>query len=136
MSSSGGALLPPPPPPPAGAGAKSSVETGMSLWAVKPFEPPPLPPLKPSGLDRNCTESAMMSTDWRLLPCWSCHSRHSRRPSIATGRPFASYFAPFSPWGAQTVTSKELGLSVHWPDSSLRRVLHAILRLQTDVPLG
>ena len=58
-------------------------------------EPPPF-----SGLSReprNCTESAMISIDWRLLPCWSCHSRHSNRPSMATGRPFLRYVAQFSP---------------------------------------
>jgi hypothetical protein len=37
-----------------------------------------------SRLPRNWTASATISIDSRLLPCWSVHSRHSRRPSIAT----------------------------------------------------
>src|ERR1035441_1444866 len=89
----------------------------------------------PLPLPRNCTESAMMSTAWRLLPSWASHSRHSRRPSIATGRPFERYRATFSPWAPHTVTLKKLGLSTH-SSPSLRRVLQAIRRLHTDVPLG
>src|SRR3954470_3356062 len=134
--SSSCALPPPPPPPPTGAGAKSSVETGMSLWAEKPLPPPLPPPLKPSGLERNWMLSAMMSTDWRLLPCWSCHSRHSSRPSTATGRPFERKRAQFSPWAPQTVTSKKLGLSSHSPVLLfLRRVLQATRSEHTEVPL-
>src|SRR5215208_5394855 len=74
------------PPAPAGAGWKSPVSAGTSLWGVNrpPFSPPSREP-------RNWTESAMISTDCRLLPSLSCHSRHSRRPSTATGRPFERY---------------------------------------------
>src|SRR5919109_1322946 len=118
--------------PPAGAVAKSFVSTGMSERGVKPLPPPP----SSRGLERNWTESAMMSIAWRLLPSCS-HSRHSRRPSTATGRPFERYRAQFSPCAPQTVTSKKLGLSTHSPvELSLRRVLHATRSLQTEVPLG
>jgi hypothetical protein len=132
MSSSAGADGPLVPLP-AGAAAKSPVSTGMSERGVKP----PPPPGASSRPPRNCTASAMMSTDWRLLPSLSSHSRHSRRPSIATGRPFERYRAEFSPWAPQTVTSKKFGLSTHSPvELSLRRVLQATRSLQTDVPLG
>src|SRR5439155_1165818 len=59
-----------------------------------------------SAEPRNWTESAMMSTLWRFWPSCVSHSRHSRRPSIATGRPFWRYCAQFSPCAPQTVTSK------------------------------
>src|SRR5215208_4031181 len=73
------------PPALAGAGSKSPVSAGTSLWGVK------RPPFSlPSREPRNWTESAMISTDWRLLPLSSCHSRHSSRPSIARGRPLRS----------------------------------------------
>src|SRR5215218_9908094 len=57
------------PPGPTGAGSKSPVSAGTSLCGVKrpPFSPPSREP-------RNWTESAMISTDWRLLPCLSSHS--------------------------------------------------------------
>src|SRR5215211_1453729 len=89
------------PPAPTGACSKSPVSAGTSLWGVK------RPPFSAASREpRNWTESAMISTDCRLLPCWSCHSRHSRRPSTATGRPFWRYWAQFSPCAPQTVTSK------------------------------
>src|SRR5918997_5552168 len=89
------------PPGLAGAVWKSPVSAGTSLCGVK------RPPFSlPSREPRNWTESAMISTDWRLLPCWSCHSRHSSRPSTATGRPLARYWAQFSPCAPHTVTSK------------------------------
>src|SRR5919107_2608298 len=89
------------PPALAGAGSKSPVSAGTSPWGVNrpPFSPPSREP-------RNWTESAMISTDCRLLPSLSCHSRHSSRPSTATGRPLARYWAQFSPCAPQTVTSK------------------------------
>src|ERR671915_2074119 len=94
MSSSG-------PRAPAGAGSKSPVSAGTSLCGVK------RPPFSlPSREPRNWTESAMISTDWRLLPCWSSHSLQSRRPSIATGRPLERYWAQFSPCGPHTLTLK------------------------------
>src|ERR671933_2241349 len=109
MSSSAGALDDPP--PPAGAVAKSFVSTGMSERGVKPLPPP----ASSRGLERNWTASAMMSTPWRLLPSLSCHSRHSRRPSTATGRPLERNRAQFSPCAPHTVTSKKFGLSSHSP---------------------
>jgi len=91
----------------AGAGApagwKSLSLTGTSERGVNPPPPPPGPS---SRLERNWTASAMISTDWRLLPSLSCHSRHSSRPSSATGRPLARKRAQFSPCAPQTVTSK------------------------------
>src|ERR1700735_4589201 len=96
----------------------------------------PLLSLKLGISPRNCTVSATISTAWRLVSSAASHSRHSRRPSIATGRPLERCFAPFSPCAPQTVTLKKLGLSAHSPSASLRRVLHATRRLQTDVPLG
>src|SRR3954464_7465506 len=114
---------------PTGAAAcwKSPVSAGTSLLGVKrpPFSPPSRDP-------RNWTESAMISMDWRLLPSLSCHSRHSSRPSTATGRPFWRYVAQFSPCAPHTVTSKKLGLSTHSPEASLRRVLTATRRPHTD----
>ena len=65
--------------------------------------PPPSPSWRPP---RNWTLSAMISTAWRLVPSWASHSRQSRRPSTATGRPLARYCAQLSPWLPQTVTSK------------------------------
>src|SRR5919206_233663 len=78
----------------------------------------------------------MISTACRLP--WSVsHSRHSRRPSSATGRPLERKRAQFSPCAPQTVTSKKLGLSSHSPvDWFLRRVLEAMRREQTDRPLA
>jgi hypothetical protein len=79
MSSSGGGLGE----PPAGAAAKSLVSTGMSDRLLKPLPAP----ASSRGLERNWTASATMSIPWRFFPSCS-HSRHSRRPSTATGRPF------------------------------------------------
>src|SRR5215217_758411 len=121
-------------PLPAGApaGWKSLSLTGTSDRGVKPP-----PPGASSRLLRNWTASAMISTDWRLLPSLSCHSRHSRRPSSATGRPLDRKRAQFSPCAPQTVTSKKFGLSSHSPVCwFLRRVLLAMRREQTDMPLG
>src|SRR4051812_8463331 len=87
---------------PAGALAKSAVSAGTSDCGVN--RPPLSPP--PSREPRNWTESAMISIDWRLFPCLSSHSRQSRRPSTASGRPFERYWAQFSPWAPHTVTSK------------------------------
>ena len=85
------------------AGAKSLVSAGTSDRGVKPLPPPPMSSRPP----RNCTASAMMSIAWRLWPLSrSSHSRHSRRPSMATGRPLARNRAQFSPCAPQTVTSK------------------------------
>jgi hypothetical protein len=56
-------------------------------------------------LPRNWMLSAMISIAWRLVPSFS-HSRHSSRPSMATGRPLAVYLATVSPRLPQTVTSK------------------------------
>src|SRR5918999_482203 len=79
---------------------------------------------------------ALLSIDWRVLPSLSCHSRHSSRPSIATGRPLERKRAQFSPWAPQTVTSKKFGLSTQSPvDWSLRRVLQATRKEHTEVPL-
>src|SRR4051794_29915484 len=131
MSSSAGALERVAAP----AGWKSRSSTGTSERGVKP-PPPPLdgPSSRPP---RNCTASATISTLWRLLPSCASHSRHSRRPSSATGRPLARKRAQFSPWAPQTVTSKKLGLSSHSPvDWFLRRVLHATRSEQTDMPLA
>src|SRR3954464_2531116 len=63
--------------------AKSPVSAGTSVCGVKrpPFSAPSRDP-------RNWTESAMISTAWRLFPSLSSHSRHSSRPSSAIGRPF------------------------------------------------
>src|SRR5271157_999666 len=107
----------------------SSAPTPAATGSAPSLEPLPFPSF------RNCTESAIMSTAWRLLPSWASHSRHSRRPSIATGRPLERYRATFSPWPPHTVTLKKLGLSTH-SSPSLRRVLQAIRRLHTEVPLG
>src|SRR3954451_17172747 len=116
------------------AGSKSRVSAGTSDRAVKPLPPPPAP--ASSRLPRNCTDSAMISTFWRLLPFWSSHSRHSRRPSIATGRPLARKREQFSPCAPQTVTSKKLGLSSQSPVAALRRrVLQATRSEHTGVPL-
>src|ERR671920_1485430 len=106
--------------------------TGTSERGVKP--PPPLdgPSSRPP---RNCTASATISTLWRLLPSCASHSRHSRRPSRATGRPLDRKRAQFSPCAPQTVTSKKLGLSSHSPLAPFRRVLEAIRSEQTDMPL-
>src|SRR3954465_2369042 len=78
----------------------------------------------------------MISTDWRLLPPWSCHSLQLSRPSTATGRPLERYWAQFSPWAPHTVTSKKLGLSTQLPVASLRRVLTATRSEHTLVPEG
>src|SRR5450755_1351573 len=76
----------------------------------------------------------MISTDWRFCPSTS-YSRHSSRPSMATGRPLERKREQFSPWAPHTVTSKKLGLSSHSPVALfLRRVLQAIRSLQTDMP--
>src|SRR5215213_3883143 len=131
MSSSPAAGLAPPDGAP--AGSKSRVSAGTSDRAVKPLPPPP--PIPSSRLPRNCTASATISTFWRLLPSLSSHSRHSRRPSIATGRPLARNRAQFSPCAPQTVTSKKLGLSSHSPDAPLRRVLQATRSEHTARPL-
>src|SRR5215218_9913797 len=131
MSSSAGALERGAAP----AGWKSRSSTGTSERGVKP---PPPPLLGPSSRPpRNWTASATISTLWRLLPSWASHSRHSRRPSSATGRPLERKRAQFSPWAPQTVTSKKLGLSSHSPVAwFLRRVLDAIRSEQTDMPLA
>src|SRR4051794_27987928 len=141
MSSSAGLLLPllPPLPPPdvAPAGWKSRSSTGTSERGVKPelWPPPPMP--LSSRLPRNCTASATISTLWRLVPSCAPHSRHSSRPSSATGRPLERKRAQFSPCAPQTVTSKKFGLSSHSPvDWFLRRVLDAIRSEQTDIPLA
>src|SRR3954471_6595952 len=129
MSSSAGALLR----APTGWGAKSDVSAGTSeCWAN------PLPPTGASSRPpRNWTESATTSIDSRLPPSWAVHSRHSRRPSMATGRALDRKRAQFSPCAPPTVTLKWLGLSTHSPEAlSLRRVLDAIRRLQTDMPDG
>src|SRR5215210_8081924 len=130
MSSSAGALARGAAP----AGWKSRSSTGTSERGVKP--PPPL--LGPSSRPpRNCTASATISTLWRLLPSCASHSRHSRRPSRATGRPLERKRAQFSPCAPQTVTSKKLGLSSHSPVAwFLRRVLDAIRSEHTDMPLA
>src|SRR5829696_3056499 len=130
MSSSAGALERGAAP----AGWKSRSSTGTSERGVKP--PPPL--LGPSSRPpRNWTASATISTLWRLLPSRASHSRHSRRPSSATGRPLERKRAQFSPWAPQTVTSKKLGLSSHSPVAwFLRRVLDAIRSEHTDMPLA
>src|SRR3954447_19995300 len=130
MSSSPADELPPAEGVP--AGSKSRVSAGTSDRAVKPL-PPPLTPAS-SRLPRNCTDSAMISTFWRLLPFWSSHSRHSRRPSIATGRPLERKREQFSPWAPQTVTSKKLGLSSQSPPALRRRVLQATRSEHTGVP--
>src|SRR5688572_10671295 len=80
----------------AGKSASDLSAAGANDWSPPPSPRPP----------RNCTESAITSTAWRLEPSWASHSRHSRRPSIATGRPLARYCAQFSPWLPQTVMSK------------------------------
>src|SRR5205085_7501819 len=56
------------------------------------------PPSASPRLPRNWTLSAMISTAWRFVPSWASHSRHSSRPSTATGRPLARYWAQLSPW--------------------------------------
>src|SRR5688500_12812519 len=119
----------------AGSLWKSDVSAGTSDCGVNPF-PPPLPP-EPSRLPRNCTDSAMISTDCRLPPpSLASHSRHSRRPCTATGRPFDRYVAQFCPCAPHTVTSKKLGLSSHSPVLPfLRRLLTATRSLQTEFPL-
>jgi hypothetical protein len=102
MSSSAGADEPPAGAP---AGWKSRLSTGTSERGVKPPSEPP--PASSRPLERNCTESAMMSIDWRVPdPSLASHSRHSRRPSTAIGRPLARKRAQFSPCAPQTVTSK------------------------------
>src|SRR5688572_28058360 len=78
----------------------------------------------------------MISTDCRFEPSFDSHSRQSRRPSTATGRPLDRYVAQFSPCAPQTVTSKKFGLSSHSPFAFFRRLLTATRSLQTDVPLG
>src|SRR6266576_5359843 len=65
--------------------------------------PPPSPSLR---LPRNWTLSAIISTACRFVPSCASHSRHSSRPSTATGRPLARYWAQLSPWLPQTVMSK------------------------------
>src|SRR3954447_9454421 len=110
--------------------AKSLVSTGTSLrgGTRRPLAPPPMSSRPP----RNCTASATISTAWRFSPCWVWNSRHSRRPSIATGRPLDRKRAQFSPWAPQTVTSKKFGLSSHSPVwLFLRRGLAAVGREQT-----
>src|SRR5215207_9915073 len=130
MSSSAGALGRDAAP----AGWKSRSSTGTSERGVKPPPPPDGPSSRPP---RNCTASATISTLWRLLPSCASHSRHSRRPSSATGRPLERKRAQFSPWAPQTVTSKKLGLSSHSPVAwFLRRVLDAIRSEHTDMPLA
>src|SRR5437763_6171518 len=95
------------------------------------------PPSASPRLPRNWTLSAMISTACRFVPSWASHSRHSRRPSTATGRPLERYCAQLSPWLPQTVMSKYFGFSVHSPVApSFRRVFTASRRLQTAVPLG
>src|SRR5262249_58782655 len=64
------------------------------------------PPSPSPRLPRNWTLSATISTACRFVPSWASHSRHSRRPSTATGRPFDRYWAQLSPWLPQTVMSK------------------------------
>src|SRR5215212_1664271 len=119
--------------PPVGAlaVAKSLVSTGTSLRGAKDWPPPPMSSRPP----RNCTASATISIAWRLFWLLSVYSRHSRRPSIATGRPLARKRAQFSPWAPQTVTSKKFGLSSHSPVwLFLRRVFEAIRNEQTARP--
>jgi hypothetical protein len=99
--------------PPTGAGAKSSVFVGTSLWGVKrpPFWPPFSPP---SREPRNWTESATISTAWRLFPSLSVNSRHSRRPSMATGRPFLAARVAGDPQaadGGSAVRAAQLGIA-------------------------
>ena len=70
-------------PTPAVSPSKSEVSAGTSDLGVKPFAVR----AAPSRLPRNWTESAMISTAWRLPPSSASHSRQSRRPWTATGRP-------------------------------------------------
>ena len=91
------------PSPPAGRALEVAVSAGTSLWGVK-REPLPSPP------SRGAEELHGVGDDVDRLalagPSLASHSRHSRRPSIATGRPFTRYLAQFSPCAPQTVTSK------------------------------
>ena len=79
----------------------------------------------------------MISTAWRFVPSCASHSRHSRRPSIATGRPFdevlRAALALVAPDGDVEVVRL---LGPLRRSSSLRRVLTAMRRLQTAVPAG
>src|ERR1700729_1982431 len=97
-----------PPAEPTDARSKSPVSIGTSLSCECELEenPFPLPPPASSRPPRNCTESATISTDWRLLPSLSVHSRHCRRPSTAIGRPLERYRWQLSPCAPHTETSK------------------------------
>src|SRR5215469_11902225 len=72
--------------PPTGADWKSPSSTGTSLTGADLLPANPLPPAVSSRGPRNWTESAIISTALRFVPSWASHSRHSSRPSIATGR--------------------------------------------------
>src|SRR6516164_366462 len=67
--------------------------------------PPPSSPPSPRP-PRNWTLSATISTDSRLPPSCACHSRQSRRPSIATGLPLDRYCAQLSAWLPKTEALK------------------------------
>src|SRR5919106_792566 len=122
-----------PEPTPAFSPSKSEVSAGTS----EPWTPLPLCGASPRE-PRNCTLLAIISTAWRLpLPSCASHSRQSRRPSTATGRPLDRYVAQFSPCAPHTVTSKKFGLSTQSPlDESLRRLFTATRSLHTEVPFG
>src|ERR1700753_2260682 len=131
MSSSAPALT--------GVRSKSPVSIGTSDSLARTLEenPFPLPPPASSRPPRNCTFSATISTAERFCPSGVVHLRQRSRPSIATGRPFDRYLPQFSPWAPQTVTSKKLGSSSHWPVwAFLRRPLTATDSEQTVLPLG
>jgi len=90
----------------------SSVEAGKSALDSEPapagtnwLAPPP--PSPSPRLPRNWTLSATISTDSRLPPpSFASHSRHSSRPSIATGLPFERYWLQLSAWLPKTEMSK------------------------------
>src|SRR5205085_4860203 len=75
---------------PTEAVSKSSVAIGTSLSVGRTPLENPFPPPASSRPPRNWTESAMISMDSRFCPSFS-QVLHSKRPSIATGRPFLRY---------------------------------------------
>jgi hypothetical protein len=82
----------------AAAGPKSlvsAVAAAGTYWLPPPSSPSPRPP-------RNWTLSATISTASRFEPSCACHSRQSRRPSIATGLPFERYCEQLSAWLPKT----------------------------------
>src|SRR6202012_4946259 len=95
-----------PPEEPTDARSKSPVSIGTSLSCEGELEENPFPLPASSRPPRNCTDSATISTDCRLLPSLSVHSRHCRRPSTAIGRPLERYRSQFSPCAPHTETSK------------------------------